>query len=403
MHPCVHAQATPDKPAFVMAASGEATTYRELDDRSNQGAQLFRALGLQAGDAVAMMLENTGLYFEALWAAQRAGLRYTAVSSRLTPGEVAYIVQDSGAKAMVIASTLADVALPLAPLIPDVKLLMTGEAAGPYQAFEAARARYPAEPIADETAGGSMLYSSGTTGRPKGVKHPLPLTPLTAPDARIERLTSVYGFGEDSVYLCPAPLYHAAPLGWSMSVQRLGGVVILMEKFDAEQALALIERHRVTHVQFVPTHFVRMLKLPEAVRRRYDHSSLRSVVHAAAPCPVPVKEKMIDWWGPIVSEYYAGTEGNGMTIVHAAEWLAHKGTVGRAVPGVEVKICDEDGEPLPPRREGAIYFAGGAPFESTTPRRSSPTPPIGTAGPASATSAGWTRRATSTSPTARAS
>jgi long-chain acyl-CoA synthetase len=362
MHPCVFAETTPDKAAYIMGSTGLEVSYRQLNDQSNRGAQLFRSLGLQVGDGLAIMMENNPIYHEVVWAAQRSGLRYTAVSSRLTAGEVEYIVKDSGAKAFIASDAMAAVAIDLAPRIPGVKLLMTGEAVRPYESFETARAAFAPEPIADEAAGAAMLYSSGTTGRPKGVKRSLPDGPLLAPDGIVVWGQALYGMDENTVYLCPAPLYHAAPLGWSMAVHRMGGTVILMEKFDAEQALALIERHRVTHAQFVPTHFVRMLKLPAETRARYDHSSLKTVFHAAAPCPVPVKEQMMDWWGPIVHEYYAGTEGNGATVIGPEEWLAHKGSVGRPM-GVEVKICNDEGDPCPPRTEGLVYFAGGGAFE----------------------------------------
>ncbi|MBX3484398.1 acyl-CoA synthetase [Phenylobacterium sp.] len=363
MHPSVHAQTTPDKPAFIMAGSGHTVTYRELNDRSNQGAQLFRSLGLQVGDGVAIMMENHPIYYEVLWAAQRCGLRYTAISSRLTAGEVAYILQDSGAKAFVVSRAMAEVAAEAVKDAPAMPLFMADEAVAPFASFEAERARHPATPVADETPGVAMLYSSGTTGRPKGVKRPLPGGPLTAAEGLTEWARTLYGMDGDTVYLSPAPLYHAAPLGWSMNVQRLGGTVVMMEKFDPEDCLRLIERRRITHVQFVPTHFVRMLKLPEAVRAKYDHSSLKVVFHAAAPCPVPVKEQMIAWWGPLIHEYYAGTEGNGRTTINSADWLTHKGSVGRATLPVELHICGDDGEPLPPRAEGMVFFSGGAKFE----------------------------------------
>lgn len=208
-----------------------------------------------------------------------------------------------------------------------------------------------------------MLYSSGTTGRPKGVKRALPEGSIAQTDMVTEFSRLAYGIDESAVYLVPAPLYHAAPLGWSMAVQRLGATVVVMEHFEAEQALALIERYKVTHAQFVPTHFVRMLKLPDDVRRKYDLSSLKVAIHAAAPCPVPTKEKMLEWWGPVIYEYYAGTEGNGLVAVTPQEWVTKKGTVGRAMGASEVKICDEDGNPLPARAEGTIYFAGGGSFE----------------------------------------
>ncbi|WP_337188019.1 acyl-CoA synthetase [Phenylobacterium sp.] len=363
MHPYVHAGLTPEKPAFVMAGSGHVVTYRELNDRSNQGAQLFRALGLGVGDGVAIMMENHPIYYEVLWAAQRAGLRYTAISSRLTAGEVAYILQDSGAKAFVTSRAMADVAAEAARAVGGLALFMADEPVAPFAGFEAERARHPATPVPDETPGAAMLYSSGTTGRPKGVKRALSGGSLIEGEALTAWAREGYGMDDQTIYLSPAPLDHAAPLGWSMNVQRLGGTVVLMEKFDAEDCLRLIERHGVTHVQFVPTHFVRMLKLPEDVRARYGHDSLKVVFHAAAPCPVPVKEQMIAWWGPIIHEYYAGTEGNGRTVIDSHEWLAHRGSVGRATAPVEVKICGEDGEVLPPRAEGLVYFAGGGRFE----------------------------------------
>jgi long-chain acyl-CoA synthetase len=217
--------------------------------------------------------------------------------------------------------------------------------------------------VADESAGRAMLYSSGTTGRPKGVKRAGVVDPaIDAPNPLANLGQALYGWTPETVYLSPAPLYHAAPLGWSMAVQSMGGTVILMERFDAEDALRFIEQYKVTSAQWVPTHFVRMLKLPPEVRERCDVSSLKSVFHAAAPCPVPVKEQMIAWWGPIVHEYYAGTEGNGFCIINSQEWLAHKGSVGRGLMA-QVRICDEDGDPLPPRTEGLVFFEGGGQFE----------------------------------------
>ncbi len=364
MHPFHHAKATPDKAAYIMAASGETVTYRELDERSNQGAQLFRALGVQPNDAIAIFMDNSPRYYEVLWAAQRSGLRFTCISSKLTVGEVEYIVKDSGAKVLIASAAVADVALEVAPLIPGVKLYMVEGAKAPFENFEAARAPMPVTPIADESAGSAMLYSSGTTGRPKGVKRagvdgP---QPIDAPNGLAMIGQALFGYEPDMVYLSPAPLYHAAPLGWTMAVHALGGTVILMERFDAEQALGYIEQYKVTCAQWVPTHFVRMLKLPEEARARYDVSSLKKVFHAAAPCPVPVKEAMIGWWGPIVQEYYAGTEGNGFCVITSEEWLNKKGSVGRSMTA-ELKICDENGDPVPPRTEGTVYFAGGGEFE----------------------------------------
>jgi long-chain acyl-CoA synthetase len=364
MHPSIHAKSHPDKPAYVMAASGETVTYGQLEARSNQGAHLFRQLGLKAGDAVALFMDNSPRYYEVLWAAQRSGLRFTCISSKLTAGEVEYIAKDSGAKALIASAGVAGVAAELAPLIPGVRLFMVDGASGPYESFEAARAVMPQTPIADEAAGSAMLYSSGTTGRPKGVKRAGPASggPIDAPNGLSMMGQALYGWNFDSVYLSPAPLYHAAPLGWSMAVLALGGTVILMERFDPEAALAYIEKYQVTTAQWVPTHFVRMLKLPAETRARYSHASLKSVFHAAAPCPVPVKQAMIEWWGPIIHEYYAGTEGNGFCAITSEEWLRKKGSVGKGLMA-EVKICDEAGDPLPARSEGSVYFAGGGEFE----------------------------------------
>jgi long-chain acyl-CoA synthetase len=240
---------------------------------------------------------------------------------------------------------------------------MVGGEAGHYRSLEDARTPFPTTPIADESAGRAMLYSSGTTGRPKGVKRAGVVDPaIDAPNPLAMLGQALYGWTPDTVYLSPAPLYHAAPLGWSMAVHALGGTVVMMERFDAEDALRFIEQYKITSAQWVPTHFVRMLKLPPEARERYDMSSLKAVFHAAAPCPVPVKEQMIAWWGPIVHEYYAGTEGNGFCIINSTEWLAHKGSVGRGLTA-QVKICDEDGEPLPPRAEGLVFFEGGGQFE----------------------------------------
>jgi long-chain acyl-CoA synthetase len=363
MHPFLHARTNPDKPAFIMAGSGETVTYRQLDERSNQGAQLFRSIGLKPGDGIAFFIENHPRYYELLWAAQRSGLRFTCISSKLTVDEVAYILDDCGAKAFVASAELLPIAAPAAAMSACKQLYVLGDAVGDFQSFEAARAKQPTTPIADEVAGTAMLYSSGTTGRPKGVKRAGVVDPdIAAPNTLATLGTALYGWTADTVYLSPAPLYHAAPLGWSMAVQSIGGTVVMMEHFDAEASLRAIEQFKVTSAQWVPTHFIRMLKLPEDVRSKYDLSSLIAVFHAAAPCPVPVKEAMIAWWGPIINEYYAGTEGNGFCVINSAEWLEHKGSVGKGL-GAEVMICNDEGEPLPPRTEGMVFFAGGGQFE----------------------------------------
>jgi long-chain acyl-CoA synthetase len=362
LHPSVIAEKTPDKPAIVMAASGETLTYRELEDRSNQGAQLFRRFGLKLGDGIAIFMENTIRYLEICWAAQRSGLYYTCISSRLTAGEAEYIVRDCGAKLFIASHGLASAAEELRPRLEGVMLLSVGGALPGYARYEDAAAAQPKTRIADETAGADMLYSSGTTGRPKGVRHALEGLPIDAPSTFGALVSLLFGLNEDTVYLSPAPLYHAAPLRYCMAIHRMGGTAVVMEHFDAETALRYIGQDHVTAAQFVPTMFVRMLKLPDEIRTKYDVSSLKSAIHAAAPCPIEIKRKMIDWWGPVLHEYYAGTEGNGFCYVNSADWLTHPGTVGKSLLG-ELHICGENGEELPAGEEGVIYFGGGTAFE----------------------------------------
>lgn len=361
MHPSVHARANPDKPAIIVAETGETIRYGELDAASNRAAQMFRAHGLGHEDVVAFMLDNTPHYYGLTWGAQRAGLRYVCISSRLTQDETDYILDNSGARMLVVAASLAPAALQLQTQIE--RFSMGGDIAG-WPKIEDELAKMPAEPVADERAGVDMLYSSGTTGRPKGVRVPLPEEPaIDAPNSLVMLAAAAFGIGPDSVYLSPAPLYHAAPLRWSMTIHRLGGTVVLMKKFDPEGALAAIQHYRCNASQFVPTHFVRMLKLPDAVRAQYDVSTMKSAIHAAAPCPIPVKQAMIDWWGPVLLEYYAGSEGNGMTFATSQDWLAHKGTVGRAINGV-VHIVGEDNETeVPVGEEGAVFFESESVFE----------------------------------------
>lgn len=353
MHPSVHARTTPDRAALIMASTGAVLTYAQLEARSNQGAHLIRSLALKRGDGIALMLDNSPLFFEIVWAAQRAGLYYTCVSTRLAPPEVAFIVTDSDSTVLVSSAPLPD---DLAALLPGVTLFAPNR-----RDFVGERSAFPETPIADESAGTDMLYSSGTTGRPKGIRPALPEGGLDQTNPLTEFGRKHYAMDADSIFLSPAPLYHAAPLRWCMSIQKLGGTVVVMEKYDPETALALIEKYHITHGQFVPTHFIRMLKLDPAVRARYDVSSLKVAYHAAAPCPVEVKQAMMDWWGPIIHEFYAGTEANGLTGIGPDEWLARPGSVGRAVWGV-IRICDEDHNELPPRSVGAIYFSDGPAF-----------------------------------------
>ena len=362
-HPCHHALATPGKAAYIMAGSGETVSYRQLEDRSNQGAHLFRRLGLKRGDSIALMMDNNARYFEICFAAQRCGLFFTAMSSRLSTQEAEYILADCGAKLLIVSASLAGQAAELLGKSPQVRARYSVNGALPgYPAWEPARDAQPVSRIADESAGRDMLYSSGTTGRPKGVKTELLDEAIDAANTLTMISTKLYGLGTDSIYLSPAPLYHAAPLRFNMTVMRFGGTSVIMEHFDAEGALAFIERHAVTHSQWVPTMFVRMLKLAPEARTRYRHDSLKVAIHAAAPCPVQVKEGMIDWWGPVLYEYYAGTEGNGFVACNSADWLAHRGTVGRALVG-EIRILDDAGNVVPAGETGTIYFANGPAFE----------------------------------------
>lgn len=361
MYPGLRAKETPDKAAIVMAGSRETVTYRQLDEGSNRLAQYFRHLGLRRGDGIALFLENHPRFFEVCWAAQRSGLYYTAISSKLTAPEVEYIVNDCGARVFISSHALAAVAAALTIPAVESRLMLDGAVPG-YAAYEDVVAAQPAEPIPDEEEGQDMLYSSGTTGRPKGVRPNLTGRPAGTPPALVRLLTALYEMNADTVYLSPAPLYHAAPLRFNMTVQRLGGTCVVMEHFDAAGALALIERYGVTHSQWVPTMFVRMLRLPPDVREAHDLSTLRCAIHAAAPCPVPVKEQMIEAWGPILHEYYGGTEGNGLTALSTEEWLAHRGSVGKAVFGT-LHILGEDGRPLPPGEQGSVYFSNGAGFK----------------------------------------
>ena len=339
-----------------MASSGEAVTYARLNDRSNQLAQMFWDAGLRFADHIAVLMENRVEYFEPCWAAQRSGLFFTCINSHFTADEVAYILDDCDAQVLVTSSTLRDVALELVDKMPRVKTrLVVGGPVDGYMAYEDAIDEYPAVPLDEELEGTRMLYSSGTTGRPKGVKYKIKRLRIGDLPAEMGMMTSIWRMNQDAVYLSPAPLYHSAPLFYSMSTMRLGGTAIIMEHFDPEDALAAIEKYHVTHSQWVPTMFVRMLKLPEAVRTKYDTSSQKVVLHAAAPCSVETKRKMIEWWGPIIDEYYAATEGTGATYINSADWLAHPGSVGRSMLG-PIHILDEEGGEQPPGRVGTVWF-----------------------------------------------
>lgn len=346
----------PDKPALIMAHTGAALSFRELEDRSLRLANHLRSLGLKHGDHVAMVAENRFELVETMWAAQRSGTLLTAVNSHLTPKEMAYIVHDCQATVLIVSAQLES-ASALMELCADVphRVAVGGvlDGAADYERLLAAAS--PRRP-SYEPRGGDMLYSSGTTGQPKGVLPELPQQSVEDEALPIVRLfEALYGFNADSVYLSPAPLYHAAPLRFVMVTHALGGTAVIMPRFEPEAALRCIEQYRVTHSQWVPTMFIRMLKLPEALRRKHDLSSLRVAIHAAAPCPPEVKRAMIEWWGPVIHEYYAATEGNGLTAINSAEALERPGSVGKALLGI-VHICGTDGEELQAGEVGTIYF-----------------------------------------------
>jgi acyl-CoA synthetase (AMP-forming)/AMP-acid ligase II len=363
MHPTKLAEAQPDKPAYIMAESGLVVTRKEFDEASNQGAHLFRKLGLKRGDHIAILLENHPRFLQICLAAQRSGIYYTAISYRLQEHEVEYIVNDCGARVFITSRDRENVVEKLVGKMENVEhaYMLDGVVAG-YDDWEDAIAEMPTAPVDDESTGMSMLYSSGTTGRPKGVLKPLPEGGFEEDVDAPNLFAMLYGATEDSIYLSPAPLYHAAPLTFTMGFLLGGMTCVIMAHFEAEAALAAIEKYKITHSQWVPTMFIRMLKLDEDVRMKYDVSTLECAIHAAAPCPIPVKEQMIDWWGPVIYEYYAGTEGNGFVAIDSEQWLKHKGSVGIPLTA-QVHVCDDEGNEVDQGETGTIYFEGGGEFE----------------------------------------
>ena len=388
-----------DKPAVIMAGSGATLSYAELDRQSNKIAQLFRSRGLRPGDHIAVLMENRPEFFPVVWAAQRSGLLYTPVNWHLSAAEAAYIVADCGARLLVASSGLEELAAAAAASAPAVRDRLTVGAPVPgVESLADAMAPMPDTPVPGELEGYYMLYSSGHHGPAKGILPALTGQPFGTGLNIDHTMRNVFGFSPATVYLCPGPLYHGAPIGWSLGTIRNGGTAIVMERFDAARALSLIERYRVTHGQFVPTMFVRMLKLPEAERAAFDLSSLELVVTAAAPISVQVKEQMIDWLGPIMTEFYAGSEGNGFCVIDSATWLRHKGSVGKPIAG-QAHICSDDGDELPAARPAPSGSAGRDASATTTTRRRPPARTTTRAGAPSATWAISTPRDTCTSRT----
>ena len=360
-----HARLRPLQPAFIMASTGEAVTYAELEARSNRLAHLFRQHGLKRLDHYAIFMENNSRYLECCSAGERAGLYFTCVNSYLTPGELAYIINNSESRILITSRAKLETAREALKECPRVDLCIVVDSASESKrivGLDEATSDLPKTPIADERIGGAMLYSSGTTGRPKGIVRPLHDEPPDFNAPLFAFLSKLWQYREGMIYLSPAPLYHSAPQAAVNLTIRAGGTAIIMESFDPERYLELVEKWGITHSQLVPTMFSRLLKLPEETRKRYDLSSLEIAIHAAAPCPAAVKEDMIKWWGPIIHEYYGATEGLGFTACDSAEWLAHRGTVGRVLLG-DLHILDENMKACPKGTPGTVWFKTASPFE----------------------------------------
>jgi len=355
-----HAATHPDKPALIFGDGNAVVTYGELEGRSRRIAHWLRAQGLVEGDCIAMLVRNTPILFDIYWATQRIGLYLTPLNWHSTADEMAYILENCDARMLIAEAALNALAKETQALTDEDPRFVSveGNIAG-FIALEDAMAGIPADlGLEDQRAGSVMIYSSGTTGRPKGIRRPLPDLSFYDPAyvASTTLVMQTFGFVEDDIYLCPAPLYHAGPLRSCSAMHMMGATVVAMHQFDAATALQIIDERGVTVAQFVPTHFKRMLDLPAEEQARWRHDNLRIAVHAAAPCPPQIKQAMIEWWGPILLEYYAGTEGGGV-MINAEDWLRRPGSVGRPWAGLDVGIRDcDDNMVQTPQQEGLIYF-----------------------------------------------
>ncbi|MDG4669216.1 AMP-binding protein [Mycobacterium sp. 236(2023)] len=352
------------KAAVILHPSGRSVTFKALDESANRLANYLRRRGIDSGDTIAVLMENNEHIHAVMWAARRSGLYFTLVNTHLTASEAAYVVNDSGAKAIISSRAMADVCVEMVRHLPhglpSVALVANGDMTG-WQNYPECAEGESIQFTPDESEGQLLQYSAGSTGRPKGIRRPR----ISGSAGRSSLPTPVFealGVARDSVYLSPAPTYHTAPAMWTMSAQAVGATTVMMERFDALQALRCIERYGVTHAQFVPTMFVRMLRLSRREKQQFDLSSLRRVIHAAAPCPPAIKHQMIEWWGPIIDEYYGSSEGAGISLISAEEWLRRPGSVGKPILG-QPHILDENLKELPPRQIGDVYFDGGYSFE----------------------------------------
>lgn len=362
-HPEYWAARYPEKPALVMIDTGEVLTYADLARRANQSARAFAHCGIKSGDTVAILSENNLVYPELLWAGKNSGIRYVTVSSHLNASDAHFVVEDSGAQLLVVSHRLKDLACDIAGRLQDtVRLLMFGGVTGPFQSYEAVRDAQTDEPAPNRLRGSSMLYSSGTTGRPKGVKTELSEVPPEIPPHRFATMVEQYDFDETTIFMNPGPFYHAGPQRFMMMVHRVGGTVLSTERFDALRTLEAMESFRASHGFYVPTMFARMLRIPDTVRSNFDFSSVRHAIHSAAPCPQEVKRAMIAWWGPKIDELYSGTEGFGHTFISSHEWLRRPGSVGKPSPDCEIKIVSPEGDILAPGEAGRIMMRNGLRF-----------------------------------------
>jgi long-chain acyl-CoA synthetase len=372
MYAAEQAAEHPDQPAIIMAPSGRTLTFAEYEAGANQVAHVLRDTGLRKGDHMAIFMENHPAVLLAEAGAERTGLYFTPVNFYLSAEEVAYVINDSRSRVVVTSTARAEIAAQLPALCPDVERWImvdttspdrTGGTVGaPFEPWDDTVGAQPTDHVAAERMGAPMMYSSGTTGRPKGILRPMYDIHPSETSIGVLGIAGLWRLREGMVYLSPAPLYHTAPQVSVAIALRMKSTAVVMEHFDPELYLELVGRYGATHSQVVPTMFTRMLKLPDEVRAAADVSSLEVVIHAAAPCPVPVKEQMIEWFGPILLEYYAATEGNGCTFITSPDWLAHKGSVGRSVLS-DIQILDDDGRPCPVGTSGTVWFAGATDFE----------------------------------------